>query len=263
MAGMSIDYYIRLEQGRGPTPSAQVLAALTRALLLSMDERDYLFRLVGETPPVTRSPSQEVPSAVRILLDSLPHTPAYVLDAKYEVLAWNRLATYFTGDLGNVSPQQRNILRWIFRTGDDEDARWNDPDALSFARASVADLRAAYAQYPGDAGISRLVNDLLETSAPFADIWAAHEVEVRRRVRKRVVHPVEGELRFECQVMHIPESDQRLIAYCAEPGSPTEAVFKRLAAMPAPETPPLADGRYRCEPGVASENLQVSGLQQS
>ncbi|WP_236538485.1 helix-turn-helix transcriptional regulator [Spiractinospora alimapuensis] len=263
LAGMSIDYYIRLEQGRGPTPSAQVLAALTRALLLSMDERDYLFRLVGENPPITRSPTQDVPNAVRILLDNLTNTPAYVLDAKYDVLAWNHLATYFTGDLENVSPERRNVLRWIFRPGDDGAARREDPDARSFARSCVADLRAAHAQYPGDAGIRRLVDELRASSPDFADIWAAHEVEVRRRVRKRVVHPAEGELRFECQVMHIPESDQRLIAYCAEPGSPTEAVFRRLAAMPRPDTPTLSDGRYQCEPGaVPSENVQVVGLQQ-
>lgn len=263
LAGMSIDYYIRLEQGRGPRPSGQILAALARALLLSMDERDYLFRIAGENPLAVRSPSQEVPNAVRILLDTMPHTPAYVLDAKYEVLAWNRLATFFLGDLDQASATERNVLRWIFR--EEESTRWTDPDAVCFARASVADLRAAYAQYPGDSGIAQLVSDLLATSTRFADIWAAHEVEVRRRVRKRIVHPVGGEMVFESQMMHIPESDQRVIAYCAEPGSPTEAAFQRLAALAATEcaTPSPADVRYHCVPAPALAETPALDLQQS
>jgi transcriptional regulator with XRE-family HTH domain len=95
LAGISIDYYIRLEQGRGPHPSRQVLSALARALMFSRDEREYLFRIAGEQPPVTAGPSRELTPGIRYLLDSLPYTPAYVVDAKYDVLAWNRLATHF------------------------------------------------------------------------------------------------------------------------------------------------------------------------
>src|SRR5262249_30414833 len=99
LAGVSVDYYIPLEQARGPHRSRQVLAALGRALLLTRDEREYLFRTAGQAPPPAVGPSREVPPAIRYLLDSLTGTPAYVLDAKYDVLACNPLRAYFIGDL--------------------------------------------------------------------------------------------------------------------------------------------------------------------
>jgi len=239
LAGMSVDYYVRLEQARGPRPSKQVLSALARALLLTIDERDYLFRIAGEHPPPVRGPSREVTPAIRYLLDSLTGTPAYVVDARYNVLAWNRLATAFIGDLSAVPEEDRNMIRWMFRQPD-SDPHWDDTDALRFIRSCVADLRAAYARYPGDAAIAELVTELLGTSRRFAAMWAVHDVEVRRGVAKRVDHPRLGPLAFDCQVLHIGDTDQRLIVYCAEPGSPTRAVFERLAldqAQPTATTP--------------------------
>jgi transcriptional regulator with XRE-family HTH domain len=162
LAGMSVDYYIRLEQGRGPHPSRQVLSALARALMLTADERDYLFRVAGESPP--------------------PVT---------------------------------------------------DEHFLRFTRATVADLRASYARYPGDSAIESLVTEMLALSPPFAEMWAEHEVEVRGPMLKYVSHPQAGPLEFECQVLHIAETGQRLIAYCAAPGSATEAAFRELAALSA------------------------------
>jgi transcriptional regulator with XRE-family HTH domain len=230
LAGMSIDYYIRLEQARGPHPSRQVLSALARALLLTRDEREYLFRIAGESPPPSVGPSRELVPAIRYLLDSLWETPAYVVDAKYDVLAWNRLATYFISGLSAVAESDRNMIRWMFLRPE-TDAYWNEADTVRFVRATVADLRAAYARYPGDRGIEALVTELLGVSPVFADMWAAHEVEVRRRIVKRVDHPDAGPLEFECQVLHVPDADQRLIVYCAEPGSPTQEAFRRLAAQ--------------------------------
>jgi hypothetical protein len=98
----------------------------------------------------------------------------------------------------------------------------------------VTDLRASCASYPGDSGIASLVTELLGLSGQFANMCRAHDVEERRRVVKRFVHPVAGPLEFECQVLHVPDSDQRLIVYCAEPGSATRAAFRRLAGLPAP-----------------------------
>ncbi len=230
LAGMSIDYYIRLEQGRGPQPSRQVLAALTRALMLTADEREYLFRLAGENPPATTGPSRTLLPAMRALLDAMPLVPAYIVDAKYDVLAWNALAVHFIGDLSAYPERDRNMIRWMFRSD-----RLREPGAesLRFVRATVADLRAAYGRYPGDAGIESLVTELLGTSPAFARMWAEHDVQVRRGVRKTVVHPAAGPLEFECQLLHISDSDQRMIVYCADPGSPTEAAFRALAAEAA------------------------------
>jgi transcriptional regulator with XRE-family HTH domain len=226
LAGMSVDYYIRLEQGRGPHPSEQILAALARALMLTRDERDYLFRMAGVSPP-TASPARALDPATRHLLDSLEGTPAYVLDAKYDVLAWNSLAIPFIGNLSAVPEADRNVLRWMFRQPA-ADPRWSDEDTLAFARSSVADLRAAYARYPGDRSIEELVTELLGSSPQFARMWAEQEVAARRPMRKQVVHPEAGPLEFDCHVLHIPDTDQRLVIYSAEPGSATWAAFRRL-----------------------------------
>jgi len=232
LAGMSVDYYIRLEQARGPRPSRQILAALARALLLTADEREYLFRLAGESPPPAAGPSRQISPGIRNLLDSLPETPAYVVDARYDILAWNRLATYFIGDPSGFAESDRNMIRWMFRLPAAPEP-WSDPDAARFARSTVADLRAAYARYPADPGIAALVTELLGVSPAFAEMWAAHEVESRRPIIKRVDHPVTGPLEFECQVLRIPGTGQRLIVYCAAPGSATQDAFRRLAGLSA------------------------------
>jgi transcriptional regulator with XRE-family HTH domain len=233
LAGISVDYYIRLEQARGPHPSRQVLTAIARALMLTADEREYLFRLADENPPPTAGPSREITPGIRNLLDSLPDTPAYVVDAKYDVLAWNTLATHFIGDLSGFPETDRNMIRWVFRLPPTA-APWTDTEAVRFTRSIVADLRSSYARYPADLGIQRLVTELLGVSAEFTRMWAEHEVEARRPIVKRVTHPLAGPLEFECRTLHIPETGQRLIVYCAAPGSATQAAFRRLAQRAAP-----------------------------
>lgn len=230
LAGISIDYYIRLEQGRGPHPSRQVLSALARALMLGGDERDYLFRIAGEAPPQPVRPSREITPGIRHLLDSMPATPAYVVDAAYNILAWNPLAVHFIGDLRGHT--DRNMIRWTFRRPP-ADVVWSDEHFLRFTEATVADLRASYARYPGDPEIDRLVSEMLALSPRFAAMWDQYEVKTRGPMLKRVDHPQAGPLEFECQVLHIAETGQRLIAYCAAPGSPTESAFRQLAVYPA------------------------------
>jgi transcriptional regulator with XRE-family HTH domain len=230
LAGLSVDYYIRLEQGRGPNPSRQVVSALARALLLNADERDYLYRVSGQAPPVVAGPVGVVPPAILGLLErALVDTPAYVVDAKYDILAWNKLAELFIGDLSAYPQSDRNMIRWMFSRPVD-DLHWTDEQSISFARSSVADLRVAYGRYPGDPGLSSLVTSLLATSPQFAALWNAHDVEERRQLVKRLDHPSLGPLEFECQVLHVPDTDQRLIVYVPSPGSPTEAAFRRCSA---------------------------------
>jgi len=236
LAGISVDYYIRLEQARGPHPSRQVLTAIARALLLTADEREYLFRLAEHSPPPAAGPSREITPGIRNLLDSLPETPAYVVDAKYDVLAWNKLATHFIGDLSGFPEADRNMIRWVFRLPLTA-LPWTDSETVRFTRSTVADLRASYARYPADPGIQGLVTELLGVSPRFAQMWAEHEVESRHPIIKRVTHPLAGPLEFECRVLHIPETGQRMIVYCAAPGSATQAAFRRLAQL---DSPPVA-----------------------
>jgi transcriptional regulator with XRE-family HTH domain len=232
LAGISIDYYIRLEQARGPHPSRQVLAALGRALLLTADERTYLFHLAGEAAPPSGGPTREVPVAIENLLATLTATPAYVMDAKYDVLAWNRLATFFIGDLASSPDHERNVIRWTF-TAPPAQSHWDESETVAFARSAVADLRAAAARYPHDQGIHDLVTELLAVSPRFGEMWADHEVAVRRSVTKRINHPLVGRIEIQCQVLDIPDTDQRLVVYVAPPGSPAADALQRLVELPA------------------------------
>lgn len=230
LAGLSVDYYIRLEQARGSNPSRQVLSALARALMLTADEREYLFRTAGENPPPVAGPNRTVPRSVRIMLDNLVDTPGYVVDATYDILDWNAAAVPFIGDLSALPETDRNMVRWVFRQPADH-PHWDDESARAFAYSTVADLRAAYARYPGNPALVRLVTELLGTAPLFAQMWADHDVQVRRGHRKRVTHPEFGPLEFECQVMRISDTDQSVILYCAEPGSHTAEVFRSLSAL--------------------------------
>ncbi|GIH99387.1 helix-turn-helix transcriptional regulator [Planobispora takensis] len=229
LAGMSIDYYIRLEQARGPRPSRQVLGALARALMLTGDERAHLFHLAGEAPAPGGGPSREVPAGVLNLLQSLGDTPAYVLDAKYDVLAWNRLAGMLHS-LDDAAPQDLNMIRGIFGSSD---LRMGlcEPARGGFARVAVADLRAAAARYPGDPSIGELVTEMLAASPEFGRMWAAHDVEVQRDRRKQMHHPLIGMIEVWCQVLHVPDLDQRVVLYTTDPGSPSHDALRMLRML--------------------------------
>jgi MmyB-like transcription regulator ligand binding domain len=159
-----------------------------------------------------------------------------VVDAKYDVLAWNKLATHFIGDLSGFPEADRNMIRWVFRLSATA-LPWTDSETVRFTRSTIADLRASYARYPADPGIQGLVTELLGVSPQFAQMWAEHEVESRHPIIKRVTHPLAGPIEFECRVLHIPETGQRMIVYCAAPGSATQAAFRRLAQL---DSPPVA-----------------------
>lgn len=227
LAGISVDYLVRLEQARGSHPSRQVLAALARALMLGVDEREYLYRMAGEHPPTVTGPNRIVPQSVRIILDTIA-SPAYVADATFEVLAWNRAAIPFLGDFDETPGADRNMVRWMFSQAVDHPS-WSEESTREFARSVVADLRAAYARYPGNPALAALLTELLGVSPRFADMWATHDVEVRRTHQKHVDHPELGPLDFECQILHVSDTDQRIIIYCAAPGTRTAAIFHALA----------------------------------
>src|SRR5215472_2740910 len=149
------------------------------------------------------------------------------------------------------------MIHWTFRRPPD-DPVWAGEDFLRFTRATVADLRAGYARYPGEPEIESLVTELLAVSERFAEMRAAREVEARGPMLQRVSHPQAGPLEFECQVLHIAETGQRLIVYRAAPGSATEEAFGRLAsqAVPGPAQPRLSGGQLTS----GGEPLPVSSI---
>ncbi|MEV0802884.1 helix-turn-helix transcriptional regulator [Kribbella sp. NPDC050281] len=227
LATMSTDYYTRLEQGRGPRPSRPVLTGLARALRLNDDERDHLFRLAGEQPGPPPGPPPDVRDGVLRMLGRLD-VPGIVLDAKYDVLAWNRQAAALMTDFSALPAKERNLLRLRFLHGDRQAERYGMDATQAFAREAAADLRAATGTYPDDPAIAQLVSDLLAGSSEFAEIWARHEVARQQSLCQTILHPEVGRIDVICEVLVIPERDQRVVIYTAEPGSPSDHALRLL-----------------------------------
>jgi transcriptional regulator with XRE-family HTH domain len=230
LAGMSVDYYIRLEQGRGPRPSRQMISAIGRALRLSRDEHDYLYHLAGEVPGPPSAPARDVRPGILHLLARLDDTPAMVCDAKYDILAWNAMAAALLGDFSALPPAERNFI-WRFFAVPGARERHDADGASEFARESVAHLRAAAARYPGDTGIRSLVSRLLAASDDFRALWAEQDVKLRRSSRKRLRHPLVGWLDLDCEALHDPHSDQWIILYTAPPGTPSHEALRLLKVV--------------------------------
>jgi transcriptional regulator with XRE-family HTH domain len=225
LATMSTDYYTRLEQGRGPRPSRPVLTGLARALRLSDDERGHLFRLAGEQPGPP-GPSADVRTGVLRMLAQLD-VPGLVLDAKYDVLAWNPLAAALITDFSALPPRDRNLLRLRFLT-DRQTELFGEQATREFARDAAADLRAATSTYPNDPALAQLVEDLLAGSPEFAEIWVRHEVGRQQTLCQTIFHPQVGRIDVICEVLVVPERDQRVVLYTAEPGSASEQAIRLL-----------------------------------
>ena len=191
LAGMSVDYVVRLEQGRSSQPSTQLLGALARALRLTDDERDHLFHLAGHRPPPADGPARLARAGLLRMLDLLGDTPAMVLSDLGEVLAQNRAAVLLTGDHTGFSGDRRYVAyRWFTDPGLRATARPEDSE--HHARQLVADLRAVAGRRSGDPDAAGLVDRLQAASADFRRLWAEHEVAVRRADRKTFLHPRVG-----------------------------------------------------------------------
>jgi transcriptional regulator with XRE-family HTH domain len=227
LAGMSVDYYTRLEQSRGPRPSRQMLTALARALRLTEDERDHLFLLTGEEPPRREATSTHVRPGLLLVLDRLHDTPAQVVTDCGEVLAQNAMARALSGDALARPPRERNIIRRFFLDPAAQDL-FPPEDRPKRAREQVASLRAVSAARPTDPEPAALVAELLAASEEFARLWEEHEVAVRRASTKRFRHPVVGVLELDCEVLVNSGHNQQLVVHTARPG--TES-YERLQLL--------------------------------
>jgi len=217
LAGMSVDYLTRVEQGRGPRPSEAVLGGLARALRLTDPERDHLFDLAGAAPPVPGRIRSAVRPSVLRLMDRFTDLPALLLDSKTDILAWNPMAAALLGDLSALPPPQRNVARQGFLGESRVEVDLAGRDRLD--RAIVSDLRRAAARYPNDPGLRRLVADLRAGSERFERLWTLRELDERHGDTKRIRHPELGLLALDCNVLHVQGDDQVLLVYSAAPGS--------------------------------------------
>jgi transcriptional regulator with XRE-family HTH domain len=229
LASMSIDYYSRLEQQRGPQPSEAILAALSRGLRLSQDERDHLYLLAGQTPPIGSRRSEHVSPALMRVLDRLD-TPALVVTDLGVTLAQNAMGTALLGDQTRYEGLERFLVyRWFM---DPQEAQlYPEADRDHHERQFVGGLRAAFTRNPDDQQARELVRRLLEESPAFAAAWAEHDVVIRRHERKRIVSPTVGLIEVDCQCLTADDDGQVLLVFTATPGTEDHDKMRLLGVI--------------------------------
>ncbi len=228
VAGVSVDYYVRLEQGRERHPSGQVLDALADALRLDTDARQHLFRVAGLGPSLSRgaAPERVDPELLR-LMDMWPDNPAIVLGRAYDVLAANRLASaLFEG-----FAQGPNLLAKVFL---DPGARTFYPDWEHVAAYTVAGFRVLHGTWTGDPRIAEVLASVRAGSPEFEELWARHDARGKRLESKRFRHPDVGELTLRMNAFDVKSAPgQELIVYHAEPGTRAVEALALLGTLAA------------------------------
>jgi len=218
LAGMSVDYLVRLEQGRARHPSAQVARSLARALRLDDAELHHLFHLAGLAGPESGLVPTRITPGVQRLLDRFGDGPVSVLDAAWNLLAWNPLWAALLGDPSSWHGRERNLV-WRAFTDLPSRVVLTDAEHERWRSALVADLRLVCARYPDDPSLVSLVGELNRTNGSFAALWAAGGVGVQAAARKTFLHPDVGPVTLDCDVLVVQGTDLRVVAYTAAPGS--------------------------------------------
>lgn len=243
LAGISTDYYTRLEQGRRIVPSPSVLSAVAHALGLDEAGRAHLVHLVGApTSPRERTAPvvQRVRPGVRQVLDALDGQPALVLGRRTDVLASNALARALFADFEAMRPRERGYARWMLLS---PQARVLFEDWPAQARSTVESLRFDAGQHPGDRALADLVQELSAGSEDFRRWWSEHHVLQRSHGSKRLRHPVVGPLTVDYETLTLPgDADQSLFLYTTPAGSPSRQALDLLAIWTR-SARPVATGR--------------------
>jgi transcriptional regulator with XRE-family HTH domain len=231
LAGISAEYYTRLERGDARGVSDDVLDAIARTLQLDEAERAHLFdlfRAAATSRPARRRPSQErVRPTVQRVLDSMTTVPAYVRNGRLDILAANRLGAALYSPVFSSQTGIPNMARFIFLNPQAHEfyARWE-----GIASDAVAILRAEAGRDPYDRHLSDLIGELSTRSEDFRVRWAAHNVKFHRTGAKELHHPVVGDLTLAYEALELPaDSGQRILVYTAEPNSPSDDALKLLA----------------------------------
>ncbi|MFF1418790.1 helix-turn-helix domain-containing protein [Streptomyces sp. NPDC058280] len=244
LAGVSTEYYTRLEQGRAGNPSPEVIEALACALQLDPAEREHLTDLLARPTAARRTPTgpQRVRPGLHLMLQTLDHVPAFVLGRRTDVLASNRLARAVLTDFDALPAPRRNLARFYLL---DPEARERVTDWAQLSAETVAMLRLEAGRYPHDRRLADLVGELTLKSPEFTTWWNDHRVLRRTHGTKRYRHPVAGDLVFSYESFQPPgDPDQTLCVYNVEPGSDSAQAMRLLDSWTAPEhderTPPRA-----------------------
>lgn len=235
LAGISAEYYERLERGRAKRPSASVLEAVARVLQLNPAERDHLYALAGSVPGVREgSSSPQLRTGLRRALDHVTEVPALVLGPRYDVIAINNLGTAFYVGMEDLPAGQRNMVRYLFTV---DAARKLYDDWSATARTVVAELRAYSGTHPHDPQLAPLVDDLAARDTDFRRWWAEHDVFVREHGTKCYHHPLVGDLELGYEALK-PAGEPDLIfgTHTVEPNSPSAEALALLSSWHATST---------------------------
>ena len=233
LALMSTDYYTRLEQQRGPQPSTHILASLARALRLSADERDYLYRVAGHTAPDRIAAADHVAPALQRVFDRLGDTPALVISGLGETLVQNPLAAALLGDnVGRAGFERYEPYRWFMQPAEAR-AHYPEDDHARNGRAQVAGLRAAYGVMGQQSPAGMLVAELSRHSEEFRALWDRQEVAQRFADHKTLIHPEIGPIEVDCQVLFTEDRGQALLVLTAAPRSEDEEKIRLLGVLGA------------------------------
>ena len=242
LAGVSVDYVVRLEQGRASTPSAQVVAALARALRLTSAERDHLFRLARGRPP-PGAPNNPPQPPRRAPGQGRRGDAAVAVFAADGQLIWgNRRGAALLGDPSAAPPALRNFARDTFPVTSDGPRLSHWPvtvlDADATSAAVVSDLRRATGRFPRDRRLTALVRELVEGNERFADLWAAGTVGAHREDHKIVEHPSVGPVAVDCDVLTDGDAELKIVILTAAPDTADETKL-RLATLAGIREPAL------------------------
>lgn len=212
LAGVSVEYLVRLEQGRARNPSPPLLGALARALRLTDGERDHLYRVAGVAPPSPLVVSQHIGPGVQRMLDRLGDMPMGVFSAAWDLLWWNPMWAALTGDPSAYGGLDRNVAWRHFMTTSNV-IEFGDAHAEEFSDDLTADLREAAGRYPHDAGLRTLIDRLQAESSDFARRWRrAHIARHRSSTKTATATPV-GPITIDCDVLTAPGTDLRIVLY--------------------------------------------------
>lgn len=247
LAGVSVDYYVRMERGNLAGASENVLDALARALQLDEAERDHLFALARESSAGSsrskRTPAQRVRPAVQQVLDAMTDAPAWVRNGRHDILAMNQLARALYSPVLADPRRPANTTRFIYLQP--EQAREFFVDYDRVANDAAAMLRLEAGHNPHDQALIELVGELSTRSELFRQRWASHDVQFHRSGRKRLRHPVVGQLDLDFESMELPsEQGLYLNVYTAAAGTPTADALKVLASWAASEANLPSEVRY-------------------
>ncbi len=224
-AGLSPDYYSRVEQGRQANVSREVLDALARALRLDEVERAHLHDLAAPGRPVPAFTGERADPGLLRMLAALDHLPALILGRYGHVLGRTPL---LAAVLGHPMPPETSLIRWVL---EDHGARERIVNWETFARFTVAGLRREQARHPHDRDTRRMIAELRASDPLIAAWWDDHEVRDYASVRKHLRHPIAGDLHFDIEILAAPhDAHQRLIVYTCPPGSPTARLLPILRA---------------------------------